>query len=125
MKVDKNFYLASIYGGFVTGVALFVAFGVQVFATIKNNPNSPPDISPMAVLMCLLAGASIFYASIMSMVLLYKAWQSIQDGQARTTPGKAVGFMFIPLFNLYWIFQAIYGFAVDYNKYTQRHNIAA
>jgi hypothetical protein len=39
---------------------------------------------------------------------LYRAWKCLQPGGlARTTPGKAIGFLFIPFFNLYWIFQAI------------------
>jgi hypothetical protein len=57
------------------------------------------------------------------LVLLYKGWTAINDGQARTTPGMAVGFMFIPLFNLYWMFMAIYGWAQDYNKYIARYQL--
>ena len=52
-------------------------------------------------------------------------WSSIQDGNARTSPGKAVGFMFIPLFNIYWIFQALWGYSKDYNEYLRRHSIQA
>jgi hypothetical protein len=63
-------------------------------------------------------------AGITYLVLLYKAWSAINDGQARTTPGAAVGFLFIPLFNLYWMFQAVWGWAQDYNKYIARHNVA-
>ncbi|MEW6096676.1 MAG: hypothetical protein AB1567_09145 [bacterium] len=55
----------------------------------------------------------------------YKAWASIQDGFARTTPGKAVGFLFIPFYNFYWIFQVIWGFAKDYNSYIDRHGVSA
>jgi hypothetical protein len=43
--------------------------------------------------------------------------QAIQDGQPRTTPGKAVGFLFIPFFNLYWMFMAYWGWAKDCNAY--------
>ena len=50
-------------------------------------------------------------------------WDSIQDGYARTSPGKAVGFLFIPLFNLYWIFLAIWGFSQDFNRYIKRHGM--
>jgi Na+/proline symporter len=53
----------------------------------------------------------------MMLVLLYKAWTAIQHGPVpvRTTPGKAVGFLFIPFFNCYWIFQALWGWTKDYN----------
>jgi hypothetical protein len=53
----------------------------------------------------------------------HAAWRTLQDPHARTTPPKAIGFMFIPLFNLYWVFQLIWGFAKDYNAYSQRHGI--
>lgn len=59
------------------------------------------------------------------LALLYRAWALIQDGQARTGPGKAVLFLLIPLFNLYWMFQAYVGLANDMNAYARRHNIAA
>lgn len=54
-------------------------------------------------------------------ILMYRFWQIIQDGFARTTPGKAVGFLFIPVFNFYWYFVAYLGLAKDQNKYITRH----
>lgn len=50
-------------------------------------------------------------------------WSIIQDGHARTTAGKAVGFLFIPFFSLYWAFQAYWGLAVDYNRFIARHQV--
>jgi len=52
-------------------------------------------------------------------------WKAIQDGHARTTPGPAVGLLFVPLFNLYWVFPAYRGFAEDFNRFTRRHSINA
>ena len=66
---------------------------------------------------------SLLYVMVVMLVLFYKMWAAIQDGYARTTPGKAVGFLFIPFFSLYWIFQSIYGFAVDYNRFLARHHL--
>jgi hypothetical protein len=34
-----------------------------------------------------------------------------------------VGFLFIPFFNLYWIFQAYWGFAKDYNLFLARYQL--
>ena len=67
----------------------------------------------------------MLYGAIVMAVLQYKMWAAIQDGSARTTPGKAIGFMFIPLFNFYWMFQVLWGFAKDSNAYIQRHSIKA
>jgi hypothetical protein len=48
-----------------------------------------------------LAWLAILYGAVVQMMLIYNAWSAINDGQARTTPGKAVGFLLIPLFNIY------------------------
>src|SRR5262249_39559951 len=50
-----------------------------------------------------------------------KLWAAIQDGNARTTPGMAVGLSFIPFWNLYWMFQVYYGWALDFNRYAAYH----
>ena len=62
-----------------------------------------------------IAGAAVWC------VLLYRFWNLIQDGYARTAPDTAIGFMFIPFFNFYWIFVAIHGLVVDLNNYPRRH----
>jgi hypothetical protein len=58
-------------------------------------------------------------------VILYKCWKVVQDGYARTTPGQAVGFLFLPFFNWYWMFVAYGGLAKDMNAYMARHQIYA
>jgi len=66
-------------------------------------------------------GLSAIASAVLFYIILYRSWQQIQDGYARTTPGKAVGFLFIPFFNFYWIFEAFTGFVKDSNAYIQRH----
>ncbi len=56
-------------------------------------------------------------AIVFSMQILYRTWANIEQGYARTSPGNAVGFLFIPFFNLYWVFQAYWGLAIDLNRY--------
>lgn len=76
------------------------------------------------VLSIILIGiAGIIAALVLQYIFLFKAWNQIQDGHARTGPGKAVGFMFIPFFNFYWIFVAIYGLSQDLNRYMDERNI--
>jgi hypothetical protein len=68
----------------------------------------------------------IFVASVtMEAILLYKAWNQIQDGQQRTSPGKAVGYGFIPFFNFYWWFVAYQGLAEDLNSFTRKYGLNA
>jgi hypothetical protein len=65
----------------------------------------------------LIAGAVLMY------IQLYRFWRVIQDANPRTTPGRAVGFCFIPFFNFYWIFPAMYGLAQDMNAYMDQRGI--
>ncbi len=49
-------------------------------------------------------------------LILHRGWKAVQDGKAQTTPGKAVGYCFIPLYNLYWGFTAWYGLMQEFNR---------
>lgn len=64
-------------------------------------------------------------STVLYFMMLHKFWSIIQDGGARTTPGRAVGFCFIPFFNLYWVFVAFSGLAKDLNKYSRERGISA
>ncbi len=59
----------------------------------------------------------------MHLRVLYKCWMAIQDGNARTTPGKAVGLLFVPFYALFWASQAYPGFASDYNRLILRREL--
>ena len=127
--ISKGLYLTLILGGFIGGIACFgFAFAGMIMAAITGDQGRNQDAATAifggSFLVFLFGFVCLLAAMIAQVVLWHKAWTSIQDGHARTTPGLAVGLMFIPLFNLYWAFQAIHGFAVDYNKYIARHNRA-
>ena len=117
-KLSKGFYVGSIAGGVGLGGAVFL---ITIVLMIGLGGNISEDEAALAIVPAALL---MIYGGIVMLILWYKAWAAIQDGQARTTPGKAVGFLFIPLFNLYWIFQAIHGFAKDYNSYVARHSLS-
>lgn len=63
----------------------------------------------------------IIAAAVLQYILVFRFWQIIEDGFQRTTAGKAVGFLFIPVFNLYWYFVAFFGLSKDTNNYVDRH----
>jgi ABC-type Mn2+/Zn2+ transport system permease subunit len=54
--------------------------------------------------------------AVFSSLILYRGWSAVQDGSAQVTPGKAVGFCFIPFFNLYWNFVAHVGLMKEFNR---------
>lgn len=100
-------------------------FGVCVFISADESPDSP-----VTGLLCLLMIGSFFIMGVFLViyavsffVLIYRCWEIIQEGTARTTPGMAVGLLFIPFFNLYWMFVAIHGLAEDMNIYCETYGI--
>lgn len=112
--MSKGFYLGSIAGAGISGVIISI---ISSMATLSGAQEKK-------FFFLFLALPFSIYAIVIAFVLWYKGWKSIQDGHARTTPGKAVGFLFIPLFGLYWIFQAFWGFSKDYNSFIKRHEIS-
>ncbi len=71
-----------------------------------------------------LLGLSLLIAAIVfSSIFLYRHWLLLQGHGARTTPGKAVGFSFIPFYCFYWWFVAYAGLAEDNNSYMNKQNI--
>jgi hypothetical protein len=108
--LSKGFYLSSV------AIANGLVFALGLLSAARGVD------AAMAIFWAALWG---LYAAVVMLVLFHKMWASIQDGYARTTPGKAVGFFFIPIFNIYWAFQAIWGFAKDYNNYLKRHQLNA
>lgn len=129
-RLSKEFYMASFAVSAVGVIFVFVAY-VEIFyvlASAARTGNASPGPSHLAGsgtrLLLVIGLLGLIYGSVVMMVLLYRMWKSIQDGHTRTTPGKAVGFLFIPLFNLYWMFQAYWGFSKDYNSHLERKGLA-
>lgn len=107
----------------VLGIILFIAT-LAVGASEASTPGEELSDNAAAGLgFGIIAGFGLIYlsviaSSIIGMMHLYRAWKVLQPAMPlpRTTPGKAVGFLLIPLFNLYWIFIAYQGFAEDWNR---------
>ncbi len=105
----------------VAGIVLrIVAF--ELYKDASNNPTERFG-SLVAVGGLGLSGIAVMCVAISFAVLLFKLWQQVQDGKARTTPGKALGYLFIPFFNLYWIFVVTKGLAEELNRCASQQNL--
>lgn len=80
-----------------------------------------------STLIATFAAADVFLIGSVAieLMLFYKMWAAIKDSQTSISPAKAVGFLFIPVFNIYWALLMITGFAEDYNSFIQRRAIKA
>lgn len=120
-KMSKGFYIGGYLAGAGVSVFMMVAVAVVFVLAVAQRPNDDP---PLAILGFLIpAMLSAFFSVVVLFMFIYRMWESIQDGHARMTPGKAVGFMLIPFFNLYWMFPVYQGFAQDYNQYIARRQL--
>jgi len=91
--------------------------GLGLMLAIRKGANS--------TLIMTFAAADVFLVCSVAieLMLFYKMWAAIADDQASVSAAKAVGFLFIPVFNIYWALLMLTGFAEDYNAFIQRRSI--
>ncbi|MEZ6244007.1 MAG: hypothetical protein R3B57_13305 [Phycisphaerales bacterium] len=116
-QINKNMFILAIFGSLALQWILAI---VSIAMSLSGNQNLAMGALGLSCFAFLL----LFLAIAFIAILVYKLWETIQDGNVRTTPGKACGFLFIPLFQLYWIFVAWWGWAVDFNKYTKEKSVS-
>jgi hypothetical protein len=109
-------YLVLLYLGF-----LLLIVGILILAD-GNDDESLPWI----VIGVLLNVAG----SILMLIMLYRFWDFVirEMGASNLTPsietpGKAIGYLFIPFYNFYWIFQAYGKLPKDLNVLAESRNI--
>jgi hypothetical protein len=99
--------------------------GLVVGIVIVEASGDETDAIAIGGILLFVASAICFFAAfIASLVKIYRAWDLIQPlrqldwtENEMTTPGSAVGRLFVPVYNLYWTFRAIHGLATKANKY--------
>ena len=125
----------------IVGVSLIIAEVSELSGSYENGTDQPgqlnPDditrgetTSPEEINTAITSGVGILLigliiitpAMILSYIFVYRAWYLLQPGGARTSPGKAVGFLFIPIFQYYWSFVCYHGWAQDWNRIRKSHS---
>ncbi len=104
-KLSKGFYLSSVT---IAGSLIFVLSIAAMLGRSQHNYD-------LFILSSFFVFLSLIYYLVVISIFAYKIWSIIPPEIATTTPGKAVGFLFIPFYNLYWIFVVYPGWAKDYN----------
>ena len=107
-------------GLIIAGVVIMIGgFGTMI-ATLEAGPESgeaPPEaIGAVGALVIFGGMIPLMIGGIMSLIYLYRAWVLLQPRTKHATPGKAVGFLFIPFFNLYWYFVAYWRWSQEWNR---------
>jgi hypothetical protein len=98
-------------GLIVFAILHHVAWAISLVFGIMSMADRYDSELWLALMFAFLIPAIVFYA-----LILHRGWSAVQDGAASITPGKAVGFRFIPFFNLYWNFIAQVGLMKEFNR---------
>ncbi len=111
--------LGLLLGPLISGAVL----AVLAARVVLTAPSSQSFVSRLLenFFLCFSACALLIWALVLICLYLYRAWRLIQLGNVRTTPGKAIGFWFIPGFGFYWFFVLFVGLANDWNRVMAAH----
>ena len=114
-----------ILGSYIA-VPIVISILVLVMFVVQDPYFYTPEELPWGYIVApgVMIALLLIYLVVVLCVFVHNYWASIQDRHARTSPCRALGFLFIPFFHYYWIFQAVWGFAVDFNKYIARNNVS-
>lgn len=118
-----SLWMWTFIGSFLS-LGLMIAFfglGVSSAANSGTAPDSPPSTDGLVPVLMSVCFIGLFFiclilSSIFFLMNLYRAWSCLRAGAPRTTPGQAVGMLFVPLYSIYWMFVAIAGLPKDWNR---------
>jgi hypothetical protein len=111
----------SLYCWFM-GVGLAMPGLLILLISLTGDRKEVPLALPLIIIGLWVIGAVCsVIGAILGYMILHRAWKCLSYAGAAVTPGAAVGFMFIPFFNLYWIFRAFAGFAKEWNRITSAY----
>ena len=115
-------------GLYAVSVAILIAtmFGGAILAMLGSDEVVGPNIFIGAITAVALGYLQfILVHTLTTLILLFKMWKGLEDGVTPVTGGKAVGFLFIPFFNIYWFFRVWGGYPTEYKKFIERNRLSA
>lgn len=118
--------LASAIGG-VLGMMGGVAMMVVVGIANDNGDHDLDALGGLGGLVFLLSFAFLAVKFVVRLIWLHGCWSwlppehRVTSSGKRVTPGTAVGFLFIPYFNMYWMFVAYVGLCDVLDRFVQHY----
>lgn len=109
---------------FVGSIVSIIVMISIIIGVVRSADPTTGEVSDTAAAGGMIGGFAAMGASLLFLflnmlyayIVLHRSWKCLQYGGARTTPGAAVGYLFIPFFHLYWLFIAFKGLAEDWNR---------
>jgi hypothetical protein len=112
---------AASFGLWAGSIAVGVLFVIIAMVLMPQAAQKVETNPAMSMILLGLLGVGVLcmvIAQILQLMTLHRNWKCLSLAGATVTPGAAVGFLFIPFFNLYWIFRAYYGLPQEWNRIT-------
>ena len=101
----------------ICGISTLGAYTLFILSFFVSNQEQ------LFAALILASGLVAMIGFVYSLISLGRCWAILQGTTARTTVNKAISFLFIPFFNLYWMFIAYAGLANDANKYADQQKL--
>lgn len=101
---------------------VLIAYWIQMVGFMKMSDPSTPAAERES--MAVMAVVAVIAGMVILMMFTHHLWKKLQDGKTEISPGKAVGYLFIPLYNIFWALRVWGGYADELNKFLARHNLA-
>jgi hypothetical protein len=104
-----------LYLGGHAGYWLLTVLGILLAVVLPEGTHELIDGATLAATLPLAGVLFLLAGLIGAVVWLYKAWESVPESMRYTsrgrwiTPGRAAGYLFVPFYNLYWMFVVAQG----------------
>jgi hypothetical protein len=106
-----------LVGTWIVLSALSLVTSAVTIALVIDAGNRISDREAVAISIAVALGLLLLIPTVIIwLVWLYKAWDAVPEEFRSTTPGQAVGFLFIPFFSLYWVFRAVPGLSASIRR---------
>ncbi len=116
---SMGLWSALFFGGILCIILGIIMSGV-LSPTKEATPNETKILTGFSV--AAIGYFCILFSAILIYIYLYRAWKCLQPGGATVSPGKAIGFLFIPFFNIYWFFIAFGSLPRQWNHITSSYS---
>ncbi|MGB0776357.1 MAG: DUF4339 domain-containing protein, partial [Akkermansiaceae bacterium] len=95
-KVNFGLYIGTMLAGF----ALYI---ISVLRMNASPPTAESGGLGLPLILLLLGFILLLVSGIIQLMAIYRAWAILAPGGGTVSPGKAIGFLFIPFFGPIWM----------------------
>ncbi len=122
-KANFKLYLSLYISGAILLIIGMVKNAMDAPTAEEMMANSEALQEPgyLGLALLIIGALLLIVPSILNLVFLYRAWFLIQPGGASISPGKAIGFLFIPIFGAIWMWIVLFKLPGEWNNIVSRY----